>query len=114
MSRVVAAPLTSRHVTHVLLQPVASVVNPTPTVCHTGTAPDDVITDQWRRSLVIDTSEPYVVSMVSSVIVYLIFTFVTTFCYWIRFCICLFYLAARSVCCQITTARTVFAARCYA
>ena len=70
MSHVVAAPLTSRHMTHVLLQPVASVVNPTPTICHNGTAADDVIvTDQWRRSLVIDSNEPYV-SMVSSVMVH--------------------------------------------
>jgi len=65
VSHVVAAPLTSRHVTHVLLQPVASVVNPTPTVCQNGTAAEDiVITDQWRRSLVIDNNDPYV-SMVS-------------------------------------------------
>jgi len=68
VSHVVAAPLNSRQLTHVLLQPVASVVNPTPTVCHNGTAADDVIvTDQWRRSLVIDSNEPYI-SMVSSVV----------------------------------------------
>ena len=58
---VVAAPVTSRHLTHVLLQPVASVINPTPAaVCHTGNAADDIIVaDQWRRSLVIDTNDPY-------------------------------------------------------
>lgn len=59
---VVAAPVTSRHLTHVLLQPVASVVNPTPAaVCHTGAAAEDmIVADQWRRSLVIDTNESYV------------------------------------------------------
>ena len=61
MPHVVAAPVTSRHLTHVLLQPVASVINPTQAaVCHTGTAADDIIVaDQWRRSLVIDTNDPY-------------------------------------------------------
>jgi len=61
--------VTSRHLTHVLLQPVASVVNATPAaVCHSGAAADDiVIADQWRRSLVIDNNEPYV-PMVSHVI----------------------------------------------
>ena len=71
VSRVVAAPLThvllqpvasvvNQPVASIVNQPVASVVNPTPTVCHSSTTADDVITDQWRRSLVIDTSDPYI------------------------------------------------------
>ena len=77
MSRVVAAPLTHvllQPVASVVNQPVASVVNPTPTVCHGTTTADGVITDQWRRSLVIDTSDPYV-SMVSRNIVFYIVVF---------------------------------------
>ena len=53
--------MTSRQVTHVLLQPVATVVNQTPAGVGTATAADDVIiTDQWRRSLVIDNNESYI------------------------------------------------------
>jgi len=83
VSRVVAAPLTHvllQPVASVVNQPVASVVNPTPTVCHSSTTADDVITDQWRRSLVIDTGDPYI-SMVSGITVFRIIVIIET---WTR------------------------------
>jgi len=77
MSRAIVAPMTSRQLTHVLLQPV---INPTPAACHAVSSVDDVVpADHWRRSLVIDTSEPYV-SVVSNSVV-LVFSFVTYQCY---------------------------------